>query len=73
MGARTRVNGSMIAQDCLKRIAFWSRDLSDREIEVARAGVVEKSYRTSEFIFMRGDPFEYWTGVVTELARMGIA
>src|ERR1700722_4499441 len=62
----------MIAQDCLKRIAFWSRDLSDREIEVARAGVVEKSYRADEYIFMRGDPFEYWTGVVTGLARMGI-
>ena len=72
LGARTTVNGSMIAQDCLKRIAFWSRDLNDREIEVARAGVVEKSYRTNEYIFMRGDPFEYWTGVVTGLARMGI-
>jgi CRP/FNR family transcriptional regulator, cyclic AMP receptor protein len=57
----------------LLEIAFWSRDLNDREIEVARAEIVEKSYRTHEYIFMRGDPFEYWTGVVTELARMGIA
>ena len=62
----------MIAPDYLKRIALWSRDLNDREIEVARAGIVEKSYRTNEFIFMRGDQFEYWTGVVTGLARMGI-
>src|SRR6202023_1297459 len=44
---------------------------SEREIEVARAGIVEKSYRADEFIFMRGDQFEYWTGVVTGLARMG--
>ncbi len=72
LGARTTVNAGMIAPDYLKRIAFWSRDLDDREIDVARAGIVEKSYRTNEYIFVRGDPFEYWTGVVTGLARMGI-
>ena len=62
----------MIAPDSLKRIASWSRELNEREIEVACAGIAEKSYRADEFIFMRGDPFEYWTGVVTGLARMGI-
>src|SRR3979490_3538868 len=62
----------MIAPDYLKRIAAWSRELSEREIEIARAGIVEKSYRADEFIFMRGDQFDYWTGVVTGLARMGI-
>src|ERR1700710_2971827 len=72
LGARTTVSGSIIAQDTIKRIAFWSRDLDVREIEVARAGIVEKSYRANECIFMRGDPFEYWTGVVTGLARLGI-
>ena len=61
----------MIAADYLKRIAAWSRELSDREIEVARAGIVEKSYRANEFVFMRGDTFDYWTGIVTGLARMG--
>src|SRR5258705_7715084 len=60
----------MIAADYLKRIAAWSRELDDREIEVARAGIVEKSYRANEYIFMRGDPFDYWTGVVAGLARM---
>src|SRR5258708_34751707 len=62
----------MIAADYLKRIAAWSRELNERETEVARAGIVEKSYRADEFIFMRGDRFEYWTGIVTGLARMGI-
>jgi CRP/FNR family transcriptional regulator, cyclic AMP receptor protein len=37
-----------------------------------RAGISEKSYRANEYIFMRGDEFEYWTGVVTGLARRGI-
>jgi CRP/FNR family cyclic AMP-dependent transcriptional regulator len=62
----------MIAADYLKRIAVWSRELGEREIEVARAGIVEKSYRANEHVFMRGDRFDYWTGVVTGLARMGI-
>jgi CRP-like cAMP-binding protein len=62
----------MIAADYLRRIAAWSRGLNEREIDIARAGIVEKSYGTGEFIFVRGDHFEYWTGVVTGLARMGI-
>jgi CRP/FNR family transcriptional regulator, cyclic AMP receptor protein len=71
LAAPTAVDGIMIAPDYLKRIAVWSRDLDDHAIEVARTGIVEKSYRADEFIFMRGDQFEYWTGVVTGLARMG--
>ena len=66
------VDEIMIGPDYLRRIASWSRELDEREIEVARAGIVEKSYRADEFIFMRGDQFEYWTGVVSGLARMGI-
>lgn len=61
----------MIAADHLKRIAGWSRGLSEREIEVARAGVIEKSYGANEFICMRGDRWEYWAGVVTGLIRIG--
>ena len=65
------VDAIMIAADYLKRIAAWSRELNEREIEVARAGIVEKSFRANEHVFMRGDAFDYWTGIVTGLARMG--
>ena len=61
----------MIAADYLKRIAVWSRDLNERETEIARAGIVEKSFGANEFVCMRGDAFEYWTGVVTGLVRIG--
>ena len=61
----------MIGEDHLKRIAAWSRELTAREIEVARAGVTERSYSTGETIFMRGDRFDYWAGMVSGLARMG--
>ena len=38
-------------------------------IETASGGIVEKSYRPGESIFVRGDHFEYWTGVVSGLVR----
>jgi len=56
----------------LRRIAAWSRQLNEWETDIARAGIVEKSFRANEFIFMRGDRFDYWTGVVSGLARMSI-
>lgn len=62
----------MIASDTLLRIAPWSRHLTPEEIEAASAGVVERSFAANEHIFMRGDQFDYWTGIVTGLARMSI-
>jgi len=62
----------LIAREHLRRIAAWSRELGDREIEIARAGIVEKSFRANEYVFMRGDYFEYWIGVVSGLTRMSI-
>ena len=61
----------MITADYLKRIAAWSRNLDEREIEVARAGIVEKPFSAGEFICMRGDHLEHWMGVVTGLVRIG--
>lgn len=66
-----RPNRIMIAADYLRRIAVWSRELTEREVEIARAGIVEKTFQANEFICMRGDDFEYWTGVVSGLVRIG--
>ena len=65
------LRGRMMTPEYLKQIAAWSRELNEREIEIACAGIVEKSYRANEYIFLRGDHFDYWTGVVSGLARMG--
>ena len=62
----------MIAEDHLRRIAIWSRELNAHEIEMARGGIVERSYAAGESIFVRGDQFDYWTGIVFGLARMGM-
>jgi CRP/FNR family cyclic AMP-dependent transcriptional regulator len=60
----------MMTPDHLRRMAIWSRELSEREVEMACAGISERSYRAGEFVFLRGDRFDYWTGVVTGLMRM---
>jgi len=62
----------MMTQDYLRRIAGWARELSEREAEMACAGMSERSYRAGEFVFLRGDQFDYWTGVVSGLMRMSI-
>jgi len=61
----------MITADYLKQIASWSRTLNESEVEVARIGVIERWFKADEFICVRGDQFEYWTGIVSGLARMG--
>jgi CRP/FNR family cyclic AMP-dependent transcriptional regulator len=61
----------MIAAETLRQIAAWSRELSDSEIEVARAGIVEKAFSADEFVCMRGDNYEYWMGVSSGLVRVG--
>lgn len=60
----------MIAPDTLLRVAPWSRHLKPEEIDAASAGIVERSFAANEHIFLRGDQFDYWTGIVTGLARM---
>ncbi|MGJ5072745.1 Crp/Fnr family transcriptional regulator [Bradyrhizobium oligotrophicum] len=60
----------MISPDTLLRIAPWSRHLNPEEIDTAASGVVERSFAANEHIFVRGDQFDYWTGIVTGLARM---
>jgi CRP-like cAMP-binding protein len=61
----------MISADYLRCIAAWSRGLGQHEINRARAGIVERSFKAHEVICSRGTCFEYWTGVVTGLVKLG--
>ncbi len=55
----------MIAPDYLKRIAAWSRELNEREIEVAAPASSRSPTRANEHHLHARRPFEYWTGIVT--------
>lgn len=60
----------MISADYLHHIAVWARELNDAEIERACRGIIEKAFRPGEYIILRGDRLEYWTGVVSGLVKL---
>jgi CRP-like cAMP-binding protein len=62
----------VIPAEQLKSIAHWSRELKDEEFERARKGIAIKAFSKGAYLFHVGDRFEYWTGVVTGLASIGL-
>jgi len=61
----------VISSEQLRRIAFWSHDLSAGELEQARRGIVEKDFSKGAYICHRGDRLDYWTGVASGIVRFG--
>lgn len=59
----------MIPIDHLRRIAFWSRELTDEELERARRGIIERAYARGDYICHRGDSFDSWIGVSNGLIK----
>ena len=62
----------MIPAEQLKSIAHWSRELKDEEFERARKGIVTRAFSKGGYVFHVGDRFEYWTGVMSGLASIGM-
>jgi CRP-like cAMP-binding protein len=60
----------VIPADHLRRIAFWSLDLSESEVEQARRGIVEKSFSKGAYICHRGDRLDAWTGVTDGIIKL---
>jgi len=60
----------VIAPEHLRKIAFWSRDLTEREFEQARRGIVEKAYPADAYICHRGDRLDSWSGIVSGLVKL---
>jgi CRP/FNR family transcriptional regulator, cyclic AMP receptor protein len=62
----------VIPAEQLKSFAHWSRDLKDDELERARKGIVTRAFAKGAYVFHVGDRFEYWTGVISGLATIGL-
>ena len=62
----------MIPAEQLKTIAHWSREMKADEFERARKGIVTRAFDKGAYIFHVGDRFEYWTGVISGLATIGL-
>lgn len=60
----------MISDERLRQIAFWSGDLTEREFEQARRGIVEKAYAKGAYICHRGDRMDSWSGVTAGIVKL---
>ncbi|MDE2439899.1 MAG: Crp/Fnr family transcriptional regulator [Betaproteobacteria bacterium] len=54
----------------LLRTSLWGQSLTAEEMEKALAGTTERSYAPGAFICMKGEPVEYWMGIVDGLGKM---
>ena len=54
----------------LLRTSLWGQALTEAEMSRALAGTCERVYATGAFICMKGEPVEYWMGIVDGLGKM---
>ena len=52
------------------RCARWSVELTAEEFEIARSGVTERVLTAGQFVCRKGEPVDYWYGVVEGLVKM---
>ncbi|MFZ2854488.1 MAG: Crp/Fnr family transcriptional regulator [Rhodocyclaceae bacterium] len=52
------------------RASAWARDLSPEELAQVDAGVVVRTIPAGGFVCMKGEPVDYWMGVVDGLVKM---
>lgn len=60
----------MGAKDDLRRLAFWADALTEAEAARALKGISERTYSAGGYVCHRGDKLDFWTGVVTGLAKI---
>lgn len=60
----------MIDAGQMRRIAAWSRALEEEAFERARAGTRLRDYPAGASVFVVGEYFEPWVGIVDGLAKM---
>jgi hypothetical protein len=48
----------------------WARELSAEQFQQINEGIVVRTIPTGGFVCMKGEPVEYWMGVVVGLVKM---
>ncbi|WP_153146684.1 Crp/Fnr family transcriptional regulator [Dechloromonas sp. H13] len=54
----------------LLRTSLWGRALTEAEMARALAGTSERTFAAGAFICMKGEPVDYWMGIVSGLGKM---
>jgi CRP-like cAMP-binding protein len=67
--ADNRENKLKNAEELL-RTSVWGPSLSAEEMAKALAGTFERSFAPGAFICMKGEPVDYWMGIIDGLGKM---
>ena len=54
----------------LLRTSLWGKSLTEEEMLKALAGTSERSFAAGAFICAKGEPVDYWMGIVNGLGKM---
>ncbi|RIX49141.1 MAG: Crp/Fnr family transcriptional regulator [Rhodocyclales bacterium GT-UBC] len=54
----------------LLRTSLWGQSLTAEEMARALAGTTERTFAAGAFICMKGEPVEYWMGLIDGLGKM---
>ena len=54
----------------LLRTSLWGQSLTEEEMTRALAGTTERTFAAGAFICMKGEPVEYWMGLIDGLGKM---
>ena len=54
----------------LLRLSLWGQSLNEEEMCRALAGTVERVFTAGAFICMKGEPVDYWMGMINGLGKM---
>ena len=54
----------------LLRTSLWGRALTEAEMARALAGTSERTFAAGAFICMKGEPVDYWMGIISGLGKM---
>jgi len=54
----------------LLRSSLWGQSLTAEEMRKALAGTIERTFAAGAFICMKGEPVDYWMGIVDGLGKM---
>ena len=58
------------AEELLPRTSLWGQSLTEGEMSKAVAGTCERTFAAGAYICMKGEPVEYWMGIVNGLGKM---
>ncbi|GAP38541.1 Crp/Fnr family transcriptional regulator [Piscinibacter sakaiensis] len=60
----------MVEPDVFRAVAIWSRQLEPRAFETARQGMTLRRYARGQCLFLEGQAFDAWPGIVEGLVKL---